>query len=1008
MKNPTRTANPRTLLLLCGALITGMAQANAQSLTVTTLAGANGQGAYLDGPGGSARFRNPSSLAVDASGNIYVADTGNNAIRKVTPAGVTSTLAGAPGLTTGVDGTGTSASFPDPYGIAVNASGNLYVADINLNTIRQITPAGVVTTFAGTSGVAGSTNGTGTSASFSGPIAIAVDTAGNLYVAEETNNTIRKITPAGVVTTFAGQVGVVGNIDGAASSASFNHPRGIAVDGSGNVFVADNFNDTIRKITPAGQVSTLAGSPGVSGSLDGMGGYALFNGPTGVTVDGNGNIFVTDSNNNTVRRITPSGSVTTVAGTASPYWSVIGQDGTGPNVKFNFPSGVAVDAAGNLYIADTQDCSIRKGASSGAPYVGTAPLTQTVSVGETATFTVAASSATEMSYQWSLNGAPIAGATSASFTTEPIQLSDQGLYSVAVTNGTGTTVSAASLTATFSHDATYAFNSWSSSTPLPAATSYVAVAFDGSQFLAVGLDGTAFSSPDGVKWTASVTNGPPGKTWGELNSVANVPGGNLLVAVGNGGAVVTFESGTYNGTQQASSTTSLLTGVTAGNGSLVAVGYGGACVTSNLTASAWRAASTGTSQNLNAVAYGNGTFVAVGIAGTVVTSPDGSTWTVQQLGASNDLYGVAYGSRGFVAVGANGAIFISPDGVLWQPEASPTSTVLVHVGYGDGTFVAVGFLGTVLTSSDEGITWTSQDSGTLARLDGVVLGNGSFVLTGTGGVVVQSGAANPSRIINLSSRATVGTGGNILIAGFVINGSGTKQILLRGVGPTLSEFGVSQALQASSLALVSPSGATLDTNSAWGGGTTLAEAFVQVGAFSLPAKSADAALLLPLGASNYTAQLSGVAGGTGIGLAEIYDADTGTPTARLINISARASVGTGSNILIAGFVISGNTPETVLIRGVGPALTQFGVAGALAKPQLALYDSGNNTLQANTGWGGGANLSQVFTQVGAFSLPAGSADSAILVTLPPGAYTAEVSGVNSSTGVALAEIYEVQ
>ena len=359
-------------------------------------------------------------------------------------------------------------------------------------------------------------------------------------------------------------------------------------------------------------------------------------------------------------------------------------------------------------------------------------------------------------------------------------------------------------------------------------------------------------------------------------------------------------------------------------------------------------------------------------------------------------------------MGDNGGIFTSPDGVLWLQQAAPTSAVLVRVVYGDGVFVAVGLSGTLLTSVDQGVTWTSQNSGTTARLDGIALGGNSFVLVGVGGVVANSSAASPSRIINLSTRSTVGTGGNILIAGFVIDGTGSKQVLLRGVGPTLAQFGISQALPQSHLALLSLGGSTIAASSAWGGGTTLSQAFTEVGAFPLAPNSADAAMLQSVGAGAYTAQLSGVSNTTGVGLAEIYDADTGPTAARLINISARASVGTGSNVLIAGFVISGNTPETVLIRGIGPTLAQFGVTGSLAAPELVLYDSGNNTLQTNSGWGGGANLVQAFASVGAFSLATNSADAAILVTLPPGAYTAEVSGVNGATGVGLAEVYLVQ
>jgi NHL repeat len=1002
MKTPSSLSNlPRQLLACCALLALG-ASARAQSLLITTLAG--GSYGSVDGTGTGAGFNYPTGVALDAAGNLYVADTDNQTIRKITPAGVVTTLAGSPGVQGSADGSGSGANFNRPDGVAVDAAGNVYVADTNNHTIRKITPAGVVTTLAGTAGAHGSADGTGSSARFNSPVGLSIDGAGNLYVGDLNNETIRKVTPAGAVSTLAGSPGVSGSSDGAGANASFNSPQGTAVDALGNVYVADSQNHTIRKITPAGVVTTIAGAAGIYGSADGTGASARFYSPGCVAVDPAGDIFVGDSLNSTIRGITANGVVTTLAGTAHSYGY---SEGSGAAARFSYVEGIAADASGNVYIGDSNNERIRKGVASGAPTIGTAPLTQSAGVGNAVTFSVAASSATAVTYQWSFNGTPISGATSSTYTTRPIQLSDQGLYSVAVANSVGTTLGAASLTATFTHEGTYPFNSWNSSYPLPSGTSQVAVAYDGINFLTVALDGTAYFSADGLSWTASASNGPPGQTWGELNSVVNIPGKNMLVAVGNGGAVVTFASGTYNGTLQASGSTSLLTGVGVGNGTLVAVGYGGACITSDLTASIWKSATTGALQNLNAIAYGNGRFVAVGLGGTVVSSPDGSTWTVQNLGSTDDLYGIAYGARGFVAVGSNGGIFSSPDGALWLQQASPTSTVLVHVGYGDGVFVAVGFAGTVLTSLDEGVTWTSESTGTSARLDGVTLGKDAFLLTGTGGVVVQSAAANPSRIINLSARSTVGTGGNILIAGFVINGTGSKEILLRGVGPTLAQFGVSQPLSQPNLALISSGGTTLATNSTWGGGATLTEAFAQVGAFALPSGSADAALLRATSAGAYTSQLSGLSGTTGVGLAEIYDADTGTPTARLINISARASVGTGSNILIAGFVISGNTPEKVVVRGIGPTLSQFGVTGSLATPQLVLYDSGNNALQVNNTWGGGPALTQAFAQVGAFALPSGSADAAILVTLPPGAYTAELSGVSAATGVGLAEVYEV-
>ena len=199
---------------------------------------------------------------MDAAGNVYVADASNDTIRKITPAGVVTTLAGSPGQTGSADGTGSAARFYSPRGVAVDAAGNVYVADTFNDTIRKITPAGVVTTLAGTAGQSGSADGTGSAARFDDPDGVAVDGAGNVYVADSATTRSARSRPAGVVTTLAGTAGQAGSADGTGSAARFNDPDGVAVDAAGNVYVADTSNDTIRKITPAGVVTTLAGIAG--------------------------------------------------------------------------------------------------------------------------------------------------------------------------------------------------------------------------------------------------------------------------------------------------------------------------------------------------------------------------------------------------------------------------------------------------------------------------------------------------------------------------------------------------------------------------------------------------------------------------------------------------------------------------------------------------------------------------------------------------------------------------
>ena len=312
-----------------------------------------------DGTGSAARFNSPAGVARDSAGNTYVADTVNSTIRKITPAGVVTTFAGLAGSTGSANGTGSAARFNGPAAVAIDSVGNIFVADTNNSTIRKITPARVVSTFAGLAGSTGSANGTGSTARFSFPSALAADSANNIYVADTANSTIRKITPTRVVSTFAGLAGSIGTANGIGSAARFNFPSGVAVDraGTGNIYVADTSNFTIRQITPAGVVTTLAGSPGVRGGANGTGSAARFDLPVGMAVNSAGNIYVADADAGTIRKITPGAVVSTFAGSFARYGS---QNGTGSAARFNLPGDVAVDSSNNLYVADTNNCTIRK------------------------------------------------------------------------------------------------------------------------------------------------------------------------------------------------------------------------------------------------------------------------------------------------------------------------------------------------------------------------------------------------------------------------------------------------------------------------------------------------------------------------------------------------------------------------------------------------------------------------------------------------------------------------
>jgi Immunoglobulin domain len=296
-----------------------------------------------------------------------------------------------------------------------------------------------------------------------------------------------------------------------------------------------------------------------------------------------------------------------------------------------------------------------------------------------------------------------------------------------------------------------------------------------------------------------------------------------------------------------------------------------------------------------------------------------------------------------------------------------------------------------------------------------VASNAAGSTTSEPAVVSLSNSADIGRLVNISCRAQVGTGSAILIAGFAVGGQGTsgsERLLLRASGPALVPFGVAGAIPDPALAVINSSNEVIGVNDGWAANGQIASAAAAVGAFAWtdPA-SADAAVIEDLPSGAYTAQVSGESGDTGVALAEVYDATPpGTYTSaspRLVNISARVQVGAGGNVLIAGFVIGGTTSRTVLIRASGPALASYGVTGTLPDPQLGLF-SGDTELMSNDGWGGVSEISGAARQVGAFAWSTnGSNDSAILTTLPPGAYTVQVSGASGDGGVALIEIYEV-
>jgi sugar lactone lactonase YvrE len=322
---------------------------------VTTLAGQALVSGATNGTGTNAVFNDPAAIVVDANGNFFVADSQNDAIREVTTNGIVTTFAGQLGVAGSANGTGTGAQFNSPSGLAFDKNGTLFVSDTGNSTIREITSAGVVSTFAGIAGSSGFADGAAGGALFGSPLGIAIAPNGAVYVADSGNHCIRVIS-GGVVSTFAGSPGIWGSADGVGTNAQFNGPVGLIFDSSTNLFVSDANNDTIRKITPDGTVTTFAGVAGADGSTDGTLTNARFRSPAELVFDKKGNLFVADSLNQVIRKISTNGIVSTVSGAAGIFGASDGVNGAG---RFYNPYGLAIGADGGLMMTDTYNELVR-------------------------------------------------------------------------------------------------------------------------------------------------------------------------------------------------------------------------------------------------------------------------------------------------------------------------------------------------------------------------------------------------------------------------------------------------------------------------------------------------------------------------------------------------------------------------------------------------------------------------------------------------------------------------
>ena len=869
-----------TRLICVLALIVATAL-RAQDYAFVNFAGTGNTAGSANGTPGT--FSNPYGIAIDADKNLYIADTVNNLIRKITPARVVSTLAGTAGFSGTLDGTGAAARFNFPVGIAADGSGNIYVSDANSFTIRKITAAGVVTTFAGTPFQIGSTDGTGAAARFFLPYGVATDAQGNVYVAEGGNHLIRKITPAGAVTTLAGGAQQPGNTNGTGGAARFNIPFGVAVDSAGNVFVADSGNNVIRRVTAAGVVTTFAGD-GLSGAFDGTGTAARFNQPRGVAVGAGGVVYVADYGNSVIRAITSAGVVTTVAGTAG----IVGEvNSVGPTVRFYDPTGIVADGT-TVYVADTSNNLVRRGvpaSSAGLPEINIHPIDQEIAVGQSITFRVTATGSS-LTYQWLRNTVVIPGATASTYTIASPVGTDAAVYSARVSGPTGSVDSTgAGLTV---HPVVVG--------TIPITARPIGQSVNTGQ--AVSFSVTATGSGLTYQWLkagvpiagatastyaiAAVTVSSAG-TYGvriTAGAATETPTAKLIVDA-SAGAPVTITS---NPSSQTVNTGQPVTfSVTAtGTGALTYQWLKNDTAIVGATAANFTIASTQASDTGSYTARVSVGSASVTSAPAILTvgappPPPGPTARLSNLSVRTTLAAsqtlivgvvVSGGSRDVLvrAVGPALAVF-GLTGVMADPRLDLYNGQTVVFSNDDWpanlapTFASVGAFA---------LPAASKDSAFVQGIDGPrsIQARG----TGAGVVLVEAydlGTGNSPRMINVSARNQVGTGDNILIAGFNVAGTGTKQLLIRAVGPTLADFGVTGTLVDPKLELYSGAGVKITENDNWA--PALGPTFTAVGAFQLTGGSRDAALLATLEPGSYTVQVSGVGGGTGEALVEVYE-----------------------------------------------------------------------------------------------------------------------------------------
>jgi DNA/RNA endonuclease G (NUC1) len=637
------------------------------------------------------------------------------------------------------------------------------------------------------------------------------------------------------------------------------------------------------------------------------------------------------------------------------------------------------------------------------PAIVTSPSARTVSAGSTATFAVVASGSPTLTYQWRKAGVALTGntsATTAALTLTNAQATDATNYDVVITNSVGSVTSvAAALTVTPAAPSVTSVPT--TQTSAPGATATLTVVASGTapltyQWRKAGVALTGNTS------ATTATLSIPGATTADSGSydvvITNALGSTTSAAITLNITVIPPDPVRWDFTT-ATPTNGLPADVSGGT----VVQRNNFGTTQTLTTVSVSSGYTGVSGTSNA-----GAAARVGALNLAEGGSAFFEFTLTPAAARQfSVTGLSFGARSTATGPQAYALFVvngtaEPALIASGPLANnsawtritPTFLPIVSDTATSVTFRLYGCNGT----GNAGVNTANW------RIDDLAV----QLTTGTG---LTAGATKDRRLTNLSSRVRTANAPDVAIAGFTIAGTASKLVLIRAAGPTLGLFGVTGSLSAPKLDLFRGS-SVIETNTGWttaANSAAIAAAASSSGAFDFAAGSADSAILTTLAPGGYTAQISSGSGSAGVGLIEVYDLSTATVGQNLVNLSTRALAGTGNEMLISGLIIGGTLPKRVLIRAAGPALAAFNLTGVLARPQLTLF-SGNTPVFVNSGWSTSADAAAITTasaQAGAFAFASGSADAAMIVTLAPGAYTAQVTGVGGTTGLALVEIYEL-